>query len=513
MDDSKYYSDDTEPNRIIKFFKTYLKHSKGTHAGKPFVLLPWQEEIIYSLFGTFKKEDNLRRYRQGLILLPRKNGKTTLIAGLCIYELLFGESNGELFACANNREQARIIFNITAEMVASSKELSKRIKVYKSALYNPRTKSLFKVLSRDATSALGYNASFCIMDELLGAPDDNLYNAMSTSMGARKQPMMLSISTAGFNKASFLYQLVEHGERVNHGIIEDDTFYSKMYGMKEGEDWTKEETWMKCNPSLGSTISIDFFRTEYNRAKEFARFENSFKTLYLNCWLDHEKGWLPDSQWVACGDDNLKIEDFKNCACFAGLDLSSTTDLTSLSLCFYKDEKYTIFTYPFCPSENIQMRSKRDKVPYELWRDKGYLTATDGNATDYQFIINKLQTLSSDYNITGIAVDRWNSSFLTTKLMELGFNVIAFGQGFQSMSSPIKLMERLVLNKQLLHDNHPVLRWCISNVILKIDPAGNCKADKAKSRDRIDCVISALMALEECSKTNHEGGIVEVSWI
>jgi len=513
MDELKYYNDDTEPNRIIKFFKTYLKHSKGTHAGKPFVLLPWQEEIVYSLFGTFKKEDNLRRYRNGLILVPRKNGKTTLIAGLCIYELLFGESNGELFACANNREQARIIFNITAEMVGSSKELSKRIKVYKSALYNPRTKSLFKVLSRDATSALGYNASFCVIDELLGAPDDNLFNAMSTSMGARKQPMMLSISTAGFSKASFLYQLVEHGERVNHGIIDDDTFYAKIYGMKDTDDWTKEETWMKCNPSLGSTISLDFFRTEYNRAKEFTRFENAFKTLYLNAWLDSSKSWIGDTQWVNCGDSSVKIEDFKNCSCYAGLDLSSTQDLTALSLCFYKNEKYYLFTFPFCPSENIKLRSRRDKVPYDQWVNEGYLTSTDGNAVDYDFIINKIVTLGTEYNICGIAVDRWNSSAITTKLMEHGFNVIAFGQGFSSMTSPVRAMERLILNETLVHDNHPVLRWCLSNVILKVDPAGNAKCDKAKSRERIDCVIASLMALEECTKVNHEVGETLVSWL
>ena len=513
MNEEKYYTDDTEPKRIIKFFAKFLKHSKGTHSGKPFVLLPWQEEIIYSLFGQYKTETGLRRYRTGLILIPRKNGKTTLCAGLCIYQLLFGEGNGEIFACANNREQARIIFNIAAEMVSSNKELSKRIKIYKSALYNPSTKSLFKVLSRDATSALGYNASFVIMDELLGAPDDTLYNAMATSLGARKQPLMLSISTAGFSKASFLYQLVEHGERVNHGIIDDDTFYAKIYGMKDSDDWSKEETWYKCNPSLGHTISIDFFRTEYNRAKEFVRFENSFKTLYLNAWLDSEKSWIGDGQWTSCADENIKIEDFEGKSCYAGLDLSSTQDLTALSLCFYKDEKYYLFTFPFCPSENIKIRSRRDKVPYEQWVNENKLTATEGNAVDYDFIINKISALATKYNICGIAVDRWNSSAITTKLMELGFNVIAFGQGYSSMTSPVRSMERLVLNKGIIHDNHPVLRWCMSNIILKVDAAGNAKCDKAKSRERIDCVIASLMALEECSKVNHELGKSEISWI
>jgi len=507
----EYVIDEKIPNRIEKFFAEFLKHGKGVHAGEPFILLPWQKEIITALYGTYTKE-GLRRYRNGLILIPRKNGKTTLCAGLCLYELLFGDANGEVYACANSRDQARIIFGIATDMVSSSPALSKTIKVYKNALYNPKNRSTFRVLSRDANTALGLNASFVIFDELLAAPDDALYNSMVTSMGARKQPLMLSISTAGFSKASFLYQLVEHGERVNHGIIKDDTFYAKIYGLKEGQDWTKEETWKACNPSLGHTISVEFFRTEYNRAKEFTRFENAFKVLYLNAWIDLAKSWISDGQWMECGGE-IKLDDFKGDSCYAGLDLSSTTDLTSLSLCFYKNDKYNIFTFPFCPSDNILMRSRRDKVPYEQWSKEGHLYTTPGNATDYDFVIKKIQELGTMFDIKGICIDRWNSSFLSTKLMESGFNVIAFGQGFASMASPVRALERLVLSKDLVHDNHPVLRWCLSNVLLKVDASGNAKCDKAKSRDRIDSVISMLMALEECSKNNYQTGASEVSWI
>jgi hypothetical protein len=509
--DNEYTIDDTIPKRIEKFFATFLKHGKGTHAGKPFILLDWQKDIIRQLYGTYNKE-GLRRYRNGLILIPRKNGKTTLCAGLCLYELLFGETNGEIYAVANSRDQARIIFGVATDMVSTSPTLSKRLKVYKNALYNSKTRSTFKVLSRDANTALGLNASFVIFDELLAAPDDSLYNSMVTSMGARKEPLMLSISTAGFSKASFLYQLVEHGDRINTGVIKDDTFFARIYGLREEDDWTKEDVWYKCNPSLGHTISIEFFRTEYNRAKEFPRFENAFKTLYLNAWIDHEKSWIGDTQWMDCGND-IKIEDFKGDICYAGLDLSSTTDLTALVLCFYKNEKYYIFSYAFCPEENIRVRSRKDKVGYELWRNQNYLIATPGNATDYEYIVKKLNDLSKDYNISAVMIDRWNSSYLSTKLMDNGFNVVAFGQGFSSMSSPVKALERLVLSKGIIHDKNPVLRWCMSNVILKIDAAGNAKADKAKSRERIDLVIALLMALEECSKNNHENGATNIVWV
>jgi phage terminase large subunit-like protein len=508
---AEYITDLTVPKKIERFFKEFLRHSKGTHAGEPFVLLDWQREIIEALYGQYKS-DGLRRYRNGLILIPRKNGKTTLCAALCIYELMFGEFNGEIYACANSRDQARIIFQAAMDFVSTSKILSKRIKIYKNALYNPKTKSTFRVLSRDANTALGLNASFVIFDELLAAPDDSLYNSMVTSLGARKQPLMLSISTAGFSKASFLYQLVEHGERINSGIIQDDTFYAKLYGLKEGQDWTSEETWKECNPSLGHTVSMEFFKSEFNRAKEFPRFEMAFKTLYLNAWLDSEKGWIGDGQWMECGD-NIKLEDFKGDTCYAGLDLSSTTDLTALSLVFYKQEKFYAFVHCFCPEDNIKMRSRKDKVPYELWQKQGWLTATPGNCTDYDYVLKHLTDISKDYNVANVAIDRWNSSYLSTKLLEQGFAVINFGQGFASMASPVRAMERLVLSKGFIHDKNPVLRWAMSNVILKIDAAGNAKADKAKSRERIDPVIASLMALEEASKNAFDAGDTNISWV
>lgn len=507
----EYLHDDTVPKRIKKFFENFLTHSKGTHANKPFVLLDWQYDIINQLYGSYT-ENGLRRYRNGLILVPRKNGKTSLAAGLCIYEMLFGEASGEVYAVANSREQARIIFGIASEMVARSSILSKRIKVYKNALYNPKNRSTFKVLSRDANTALGLNASFVIFDELLAAPDDALYNSMVTSMGARKQPLMLSISTAGFSKASFLYQLVEHGERINNGIVNDDTFFARIYGLKETDDWTKEDTWYKCNPSLGHTISIEFFRTEYNRAKEFPRFENAFKTLYLNAWIDHEKNWIGDTQWMLCGKDT-DISEFNGETCYAGLDLSSTTDLTALSLCFYKNEKYYIFCYSFCPEENIKLRSRKDKVPYELWRQQNHLFSTSGNACDYDFVLKKLVDLSKEYNIASVYIDRWNSSYLSNKLMDEGFNVTNFGQGFSSMSSPTKALERLVLDQKLVHNKNPILRWAISNVILQVDAAGNAKPNKAKSRERIDPVVATVMALEGCHTANHNSNEANISWV
>jgi hypothetical protein len=215
---------------------------------------------------------------------------------------------------------------------------------------------------------------------------------------------------------------------------------------------------------------------------------------------------------MLCGK-HTDISEFKGETCYAGLDLSSTTDLTALVLCFYKNDKYYVFSYAFCPEENIKLRSRKDKVAYELWKNQNHLISTPGNATDYDYVLKKLNDLSADYNISAVLIDRWNSSYLSTKLMDSGFNVIAFGQGFSSMCSPVKAVERLVLSKNIIHDNNPVLRWCMSNVILKVDAAGNAKCDKSKSRERIDLVIALLMALEECSKNNHENGVGDIVWV
>lgn len=508
----EYTTDPTVPNRIVKFFAKFLRHSKGEHAGQPFILLPWQVDIINSLYGVLK-EDGRRRYKVAYLEIPRKQGKSHLLAGLCLYELIFGDQGGEIFACANSREQARYLFNIATSMIQSNRDLSNMLVVYKNNIFNQKKNSIFKVLSRDATTALGFNASFVVMDELLGAPDDSLYNSMLTSMGARSQPLMVSITTAGWSRASFCYQLHEYTEKVNTGVVTDDTFYGKIYGLDEDDDWTDEKIWYKCNPSLGVTVSLENFREQYNRAKEFPQSERSFKTLNLNAWLSSDKGWMTDGSWMLCEEADLTTDSFKGETCYAGLDLSSTQDLTALVLCFYREGKYYIFPYSFCPEENIKIRGRKDKVPYELWADSDWLIATPGNATDYDYIINKLKELSADFNIAEVTVDRWNSTFLITKLQEAGFNVTLFGQGFQSMTSPIKLMERLVLTKSLVHDGNPVYRWCMSNVILKIDPAGNCKCDKAKSREKIDTVVASLMALERCSANNLEPGTANITWI
>ena len=286
----------TVPNRIERFCREYVKHSKGEHCGEPFILLDWQKKIIEDVYGTFR-EDGRRRYRTVYIEIPRKQGKSFLISALCLYSLL-EEHGGEVYIVAGSREQAGIMFGIATSMVLDSPKLSKILKVYKHSIHYPKKGSFLKVLSRDAHSALGTNPSMVCMDELLVQPDDALYSSLKTGMAARKNPLMFAITTAADNKDSFCGKMHEYTEEINAGLHEDDTsFYGRIWGLKDGQDWEDEKVWFECNPSLGATITLESFRTEFQQARAMPGMSHIFKARNLNAWLSGDKTWITPELW------------------------------------------------------------------------------------------------------------------------------------------------------------------------------------------------------------------------
>lgn len=513
MNDELYYTDLTVPDRICTFFEKHLRHAKGALAGKPFTLLDWQKDIIQDVYGTYRKDDGRRRYRTIYIEVPRKNGKSSFLAGLCLYAL-FEEAGAEVYIVASSREQAGILFGIASSMVLASPSLKKILKIYRHSIHYTKTNSTFKVLSRDAHSALGTNPSMACMDELLTQPDDGLYSSLKTGMAARENPLMFCITTAADSKSSFCYRLHEYTEAVNNGdVTDDDSFYGRIWGLKEGEDWEDEDVWFKCNPSLGHSISLESFRTDFKQARSMAGMAYTFKSRNLNAWISTDKTWIKRELWEACADENLTIDDFAGEDCYAGLDLSSVTDLTALVLCFPRDGKYYFFPYIFCPEDNIEKRSKVDKVPYRQWADEGHMFPTSGNRVDQQHVLDKVAELHGIYNIRELAIDRWNAAMLTTKLQEIGCEVVSFGQGFASMSEPSKSLERLVLGKEAIHPNNSVYNWTVDNVILETDAAGNYKPNKKKSKDRIDPVVATVMALGRAELATGPVDVSNVSWV
>tara|TARA_R110000851_G_scaffold30062_1_gene82166 strand:+ start:1308 stop:2873 length:1566 start_codon:yes stop_codon:yes gene_type:complete len=508
-----YIFDDDEADRSVAFIETFIQHTKGELAGKQMILEKWQkDDIIRPLFGWKNKETGLRKYRQAYIEIPRKNGKSTLAAAIAIY-ILFADSErgAEVFSCAGDRSQASIIFDIAKTMIRNDKDLNSRAKIFRSSIVNPSKGNTYKALSADAKLQHGHNGHAIIFDELHTQPNDELYQTMKTSMAARTQPLLISLTTAGSNKTdgNICWIMHDYAKKVKSGIIDDPTFLTVIYSADEKDDIQLESTWKKANPNYGISVRKDYMKEQAKLAMDLPSYENSFRRLHLNQWTTNETKWISDKQWMAC-DQKLDLEKLKNVECFAGLDLSSVRDLSALTLFFPMDDgTYHIVPFFWLPKLTAQERSRKDKVPYLEWARNGFIELTEGDVQDYDFIRKKINDLSLQYRIKSIAYDRWNASQLVIQLQDDGANLSPFGMGYVSQSAPTKEMEKMVLKKLLVHGGNPVLRWQMQNVQLKIDPASNCKVDKAKSSEKVDGVISTIMSIGEWMLSDTKGSVYD----
>jgi phage terminase large subunit-like protein len=473
----------------------FLRHTKGEWGGEPFVLEAWQQTILRDLFGTLRP-DGTRRYRRAYIEIPRKNGKSALASGLALYLLLAdGEPGAEVYSAATDRLQAGIVFDQARAMLENSPILSRQAKAFRSSIVCHKTRSFYRVLSADVPTAHGLNSHGVIFDELHAQPNRELWDVLNTSTGARRQPLMIMITTAGYDRNSICWEQHEYARQVKEGIIQDDSYYTYIAGAEEGDDWTLPATWHKANPNLDVSVKLEYLEEECNRAQQVPAYQNTFRRLHLNQWTNQESRFIDMAAWEACG---RTLPDLAGRNCYAGLDLASTTDIAALGLIFppvEEGEPYWWLPRFWIPSDNMLERSRRDRVPYEVWVRQGLVTATAGNVIDYGVILREIETLGATYDIREIAFDRWGATQISQALEGLGFTMVQFGQGFASMSAPTKELLRLVMSGQISHGANPVLRWMADNVSAKSDAAGNVKPDKASSRDRIDGIVAGIMAL------------------
>ena len=499
MAETSHY-DKEKADRAVAFIEC-LKHTKSIWAGRPFKLLEWQERIIRDIFGTIK-ENGYRQFTQAYIEVPKKNGKSQLASSLALYLLCADDEAGaEIYSCAGDRQQAAIVFNSAVEMVKRCPPLHKRMKILaatKRLVYLP-TNSYYCVLSSEVGTKHGFSPSGVIFDELHVQKTRDFFDVMTKGSGdARMQPLYFMITTAGNDTNSICYEIHLKAKDILEGRKVDSTFYPVIYGASEDEDWTSPEVWEKANPSLGITFGIDKVQDACNSAQNNPAEENSFRQLRLNQWVKQEVRWMPMDKWDACTFD-FEERDLEGRTCYAGLDLSSTSDLTALVLVFppeSDDDKYFVLPYFWLPEETIDLRVKRDHVQYDLWARQGFLNTTEGNVVHYGFIEQFICELGEKFRIAEIAFDRWNATFLTQRLDEDGFTMVQFGQGFPSMSSPTKELMKLVLEKRLAHNGHKVLRWNMDNVFVEQDAAGNLKPSKRKSTEKIDGVVALVMGLD-----------------
>ena len=486
-----------------------LCHTKGTWSGKPFELIDWQEQIIRDIFGTLKP-NGYRQFNTAYIEIPKKQGKSELAAAvallLCCGD---GEERAEVYGCAADRQQAAIVFDVAADMVRMCPALNKRVKILasqKRIIYTP-TNSFYQVLSAEAYSKHGFNIHGVVFDELHTQPNRKLFDVMTKGSGdARMQPLYFLITTAGTDTNSICYETHQKAKDILEGRKIDPTFYPVIYGANEDDDWTDPKVWKKANPSLDITVGIDKVKAACESAKQNPGEENSFRQLRLNQWVKQAVRWMPMEKWDAC-NFAVNEEELEGRVCYGGLDLSSTTDMTAFVLVFPpldEDDKYMVLPYFCVPEDTFDFRVWRYHVPYDVWKRKGYLQTTEGNVVHYGYIEKFIERLGERFNIREIAFDRWGAVQMVQNLEGMGFTVVPFGQGFKDMSPPTKELMKLVLEKRIAHSGHPVLRWNMDNIFIRTDPAGNIKADKEKSTEKIDGAIATIMALDRAIRCGND---------
>ncbi len=469
-----------------------LQHTTGEYAGRNFKLEEWQYFIVANLFG-FVNADGTRRFTRAYVEVPRKNGKSTFSSALMLYGLLAdGEAAAQVYSAATKLDQAMMVFGESCRVCQNTDWLQGEV-VVNNSVNNRRIlygQNLYKPLEWNPNKQDGLNTHFACIDEYHAHPSDELYNVVYNSMGARRQPLLFTITTAGFNRESPCYRHRQYCSNVLFGAIKDEALFTIIYTLDEGDDWTDELNWAKANPNWNVSVYPRQLRTALTEAKERTSKEVEFKTKLLNVWTDTAMTWISDSAWAEC---NVGAVNLDGSTCYGGLDLASTSDFCAFSL-WFPDENM-VKTWYFLPESAVKNRTDSTGEAYKQWVNDEYIIVTDGNVTDYDFIRAKINTLCTQYRVKEIAYDRFNSSQLVTQLESDGVIMYPFGQGFVSMNAPTKELERRVKSKELRHDGNPVTRWMMRNIMIKTDPAGNIKIDKAKSGDKVDGPVSIVMAL------------------
>lgn len=506
--------DEAKAQRALDFFPLYLRHVEGAMAGKPFKLEPWQQSIIANLFGWQRTDEQgrtVRRFREALIYIPRKQGKTPLSAGICLYMLFCdGEAGAEVWGAAASGDQASLLYKHASGMVRQCPQLASRANVYAGA--NMRSiqlkadpASTYKVISADGNTKHGGNPHLVLIDELHAQPTRELYDVLATSMASanRAQSLLLNITTADFARESICNEVYKRacavrdnpGDESKPGY--DQSFLPVIYELPADADWTLEENWRKANPNLGISVSLDYLKKQCRRAKEVPGYQATFRRLHLNTITESDVAWLDLQTWDA-GAGDVDLAELADRPCFGGLDLSSKLDLTALCWVFPPlddDEPWRAFWRFWLPEEGIRRKGERDGVPYEVWARDGHLTLTPGEAIDYDAVLGAIKHDASRLNVQSVAFDPWGSTKIVQELMASGVPVVQFGQGYKSMSDPTKEAEKLVVTRRLRHGGNPIARWMASNVMIETDPAGNVKPSKKKSTTRIDGIVAMIMGI------------------
>ena len=492
----KYIFDEAKASRPIAFIEKFCRHSKGEWAGKPVALELFQKAFIQALFGFVDAQTGLRRYREAFFLVGRKNGKSTLLAGLALYMLIAdGEGGAEVYSTATKYAQARLLFDECHNMIKQSPALSKHIRKRKSDLYYLPTMSKLQPLSRNSDSLDGLNASFVIMDELHGVKDRNLYEVMRQSQSARREPLLVMITTAGTVRECIFDDMYNHACEVADGVISDETFLPVLYELDKRDEWTDPDAWAKANPSLGVIKKLDDLQIKVQRAKQNPVELSGVLCKEFNIRETVKTAWL--SFDAINNTDTFDLETFRGAYCIGGVDLSITTDLTCASLLFMRrgeDTKYIRQMY-WLPADRLQERVQQDKIPYDKWFERGLLRLCSGNSINYADVTAWFVETVQQYELfpAWVYYDSYSARYFVEEMQMQGFTMIRCIQGAKTLSLPMQMLGADLQAHKVNYNNNPILKWCLTNTGIQTDRNGNIVPIKNQSpRQRIDGTAALL---------------------
>jgi len=480
---------------VIEFIEGVCTHAKGTWTGNRFRLLPWQRALVGNLYGWLRP-DGTRRYREAGIWVPRKNGKTELLAPLGLYHLLADdEPTPEVVSFAADRKQAKLVFERARTMIRAEPELESRVEVYQNRIVAPTLGGVWAAMSSDAPTAHGMHVSFAIGDEIHAMGNRReLWEAIQTSMGARMQPLMVSITTAGTARESLEWDQYDYACKVRDGIIDNPAYLPCIYEATDAVDWRSPEAWAVANPSLGISLQEAWLSEECKRAQEQPSYETPFRTLHLNQHVTADIRWVRMADWDACCHA-VEEDRLTGLPCYLGIDLGEVSDLTSLTAVWIDGDEYHVRSWSYAPEDGAERRQKRDRVPYLDWSRQGWLKLTPGDATDYEFLRAEIKRLVERHRIVAVGYDPNNAGGLAQQLENDGLKLRRVPQSFLHMSGPTRRWEAGVVGRKLYHDGNPVLTWAMSNTVVELDYNNNPRPSKRRSVEKIDPVVSGIIAL------------------
>lgn len=508
LDMEDRYFDVEDVERTIRFFERF-RHFTGQYNNKPFILQEWQKFMICGIYGFKWKKDGTRVTRTFILSVCRKSGKSSIISIMALKALL-EENNAQVIVAANSASQASILFNMASSYLKSlGGKVDKLFRRFRYRIMFDETDSSMRVVSADASRLDGLNCNFAVVDEISQAPNSDVYDVLESSMGSRQQPLMCCCTTRSNNQSGFYKELEQSGIDVLRGLKQDDSVFCMVYTLDDGDDCEDEKVWKKCSPNLGISVSEDFYRQQITKMKNNPSQTTAIMTKVFNVWTSTSNVWIPQSYTFKVMD-KVKMDDFKDKLLYLSFDLASTSDLTCLSAMYEDNGTYYFKNWYYLPQEALKTSTNKDN--YKKWQRQGFLTVTQGNVTDYDYVMNDIQKLQENSEgIARISYDSWNATDFTIRLTESGFNMKPYSQSIGSMNRPTKAIERLIMEgKNIVIDKNPITLFCFENSVPKPDYNDNIKIIKESYENKIDGVVAIIMNYGGFQEENHyDGSLIE----